>query len=67
MVRPSGDGGLDVVLLGMGDDGHTASLFPGAPQLEVTDAYVMYAGDEAHPHPRITFTFPASVPSFLVA
>ena len=51
--------GLDLVHLGLGDDGHTASLFPGSPALEVEDRLVVATGDDAHPNRRLTFTFPA--------
>lgn len=49
---------LDLVHLGLGPDGHTASLFPAAAALTVTDHWVIAAGDELHPHPRLTLTFP---------
>lgn len=50
---------LDIVHLGLGPDGHTASLFPGSDSLDETDRWVVPAGDAQHPHPRLTFTFPA--------
>jgi 6-phosphogluconolactonase len=50
---------LDVVHLGLGPDGHTASLFPGSSTLDERERLVAPAGDDAHPHPRVTFTFPA--------
>lgn len=50
---------LDFVLLGMGDDCHTASLFPHSPAVEVMDRLVV-ANDGPHvtPPPRLTMTFP---------
>lgn len=52
-------GPLGLVHLGLGPDGHTASLFPGSPALEERERLVVATGDELHPHPRLTLTFPA--------
>ena len=49
---------FDVTLLGIGEDGHTASLFPGAPALEEERRWVV-AVNGARPQPRITLTYPA--------
>jgi 6-phosphogluconolactonase len=57
---------IDLVHLGLGPDGHTASLFPGTAALEVDDRFVIPNGDDLHPHPRLTFTFPALARSNLV-
>ena len=50
---------IDVVHLGLGPDGHTASLFPGSAALGITERLVVTNGDDLHPHPRLTFTYPA--------
>ncbi len=50
---------IDLVHLGLGPDGHTASLFPGTPACDERDRLVVPNGDDLHPLPRITFTFPA--------
>jgi 6-phosphogluconolactonase len=59
VLQEHGGGELDVVMLGVGPDGHVASLFPGHPQLDVTDAIAVGVTDSPKPPPeRISLTFP---------
>jgi 6-phosphogluconolactonase len=68
LVEPLGH--LDLVHLGLGPDGHCASLFPGSAALELADPDVLVAASRdpnaANPHDRITLTLAAIARARLV-
>ena len=61
---------FDLMLLGLGEDGHLASLFPGSPALSETERWAVPVTGETPPD-RITLTYPvlasSAVTAFLVA
>ncbi len=59
-LREHGAGFFEVLMLGIGPDGHCASLFPGHRALTVTDALAVAVHDSPKPPPdRVTLTFEA--------
>lgn len=63
---------LDVLILGMGNDGHTASLFPDAPEIAMAmdlnnQQGVAAIAPPSQDHPRITLTYPLMLKSRFVA
>ena len=59
-IREHGTGAFDVLMLGMGPDGHCASLFPGNAALDVDDEIAVGVTDSPKPPPeRVTLTYAA--------
>ena len=53
-------GRIDLVHLGLGPDGHTASLFPSSAALDADDGRLVVMNDDPlghNPHPRMTLTY----------
>ncbi len=49
---------FDLILLGIGEDGHIASIFPGSAVLKEIEHLVVSVESKTHMHPRITLTLP---------
>jgi 6-phosphogluconolactonase len=47
---------FDLILLGIGDDGHTASIFPGSGALTDQERLAVFVNDQKHQYPRTTLT-----------
>ncbi len=59
-LREHGSGAFEVLMLGIGPDGHCASLFPGHPALDVDDQVAVAVTDSPKPPPeRVSLTFGA--------
>jgi len=58
-LRRAGSGEFEITMLGVGPDGHIASLFPGFPQLDADGIAVGVTDSPKPPPERISLTFPA--------
>lgn len=59
-IRATDAGAFDIMILGVGPDGHVASLFPGHPAQQTTDAIAVAVHDSPKPPPdRVSLTFEA--------
>lgn len=63
---PGGFPRFDAVFLGIGSDGHTASLFPGSPAVDEREAWVTHAEGGTPPVARVTLTLPVLNNAFRV-